>query len=427
MLRVHTTRAYTVARLLSNEALHWGATFSQRLLALELAEHLLELAGDEVLDLVGELGNLLGELVTLGVELLAGDLGLGLNLLEHGRAEGGLVATLLDDGAVVGSSATVPGEDVGGVAGDVGESTLSGDGNEVSLELLGADISNGEGRVLGGLEGEHVGKKTSNVRRSHRGTGDGVDGVLAADPGGLNVKTRGEDVVALAVVGEVGTLIGESAGTNGDSLLGSGRRVVARVGVVVTGGNGEVDASVDGSVDSLVEEGRLAATQAHVGSRALEALSLALLRNADLLGVGLGGVLDTLDDVRHGARAVGAEDLDGLDVSLLGDTVLLAGNSTRAVCSVSVAILIGITLRDGLAPRRTTLEVDVVDVGTGVDDVDVNALATILGVEVLVEGAEAQAVTVGDTGEAPGSVLLDLGLVATQNVDFLISLDELDL
>jgi len=69
----------------------------------------------------------------------------------------------------------------------------------------------------------------------------------------------------------------------------------------------------------------------------------------------------------------------------------------------------------------------VVDVGTGIDDVDVNALATVLGVEVLVEGAEAQAVAVGDTGEAPGSVLLDLGLVAAQSVDFLISLDELDL
>jgi hypothetical protein len=81
-------------------------------------------------------------------------------------------------------------------------------------------------------------------------------------------------------------------------------------------------------------------------------------------------------------------------VSLLGDTVLLAGNSARAVCSVSVAILIGIALGDGLSPRRTTLEVDVVNVGAGVDDVDVNALATVLGVEVLVEGTEAQAVTV---------------------------------
>lgn len=391
---MHTTKACAVAGLLSNEALTLGCALQIRLLALEVAEHLLELAGDEVLDLVGELSNLLGKVLTLRVNLAAGNLGLRLDLLEHGGTVGSLVATLLDDGAVVGSSATVPGEDVGSVAGDVGESTLGGDGDEVGLKLLRADISDSEGRVLGRLEGEHVGKEASNVGRSHRGTGDGVDGVLAADPGGLDVETRGEDVVALAVVGEVGTLISESAGTDGDGLLGSGRRVVARVGVVVTGGHGEVDASVNGSVDSLVEERRLTATQAHVGSGALEALSLALLRDADLLGVGLGGVLDTLDDVGHGARAVGAQDLDGLDVSLLGDTVLLAGNSARAVCSVSVAILIGIALRDGLSPRRTTLEVDVVNVGAGVDDVDVNTLATVLGVEVLVEGTEAQAVTV---------------------------------
>jgi hypothetical protein len=152
--------------------------------------------------------------------------------------------------------------------------------------------------------------------------------------------------------------------------------------------------AVDSSVDSLVKDGGFATAQAHVGSRALEALSLALLGDADLLEVGLGGVLNTLDDVGHGARAVGAEDLDGLDVSLLGDTVLLAGNSARAVCSVSVAILVCITLRDGLAPRRATLEVDVVNVGACVNDVDINTLATVLGVEVLVEGAEAQAVTV---------------------------------
>jgi hypothetical protein len=113
-------------------------------------------------------------------------------------------------------------------------------------------------------------------------------------------------------------------------------------------------------------------------------------------------------------------------VCLLGHTVLLAGDGARAVCSVSVAVLIRITLRDGLAPRRTTLKVDVLSVGAGVDDVDIDALATVLSVEVLVEGAEAQAVTVGDTGEAPGCVLLDLRLRA-ENVNLLVSLNELDL
>jgi len=139
------------------------------------------------------------------------------------------------------------------------------------------------------------------VGRGHRGTGDNVGSSLAADPGGKDVETGGEDVVALAEVGEVGTLVGESGGTDGDSLLSSSGGVSARVGVVVTGGNSEVDASVDSSVDSLVKESRLATTQTHVGSAALEALSLALLGLLNLLDVRLGGVLDTLDDIGHGA------------------------------------------------------------------------------------------------------------------------------
>jgi len=193
------------------------------LLALEVTEHVLELASDEVLDLLGELGDLLGKLVTLRVDLLAGDLGLRLDLLEHGRAVSGLVTTLLDNGRVVGLSATVPGEDVGSVAGDIGKSTNSGNRDESSLELLGADISDSKGRVLGGLEGKKVGEETSNVGRSHRGTGDGVDGVLAANPGGLDVKTGSKDVVALAVVGEVSALVSESAGTDGDGVLSGSR------------------------------------------------------------------------------------------------------------------------------------------------------------------------------------------------------------
>jgi hypothetical protein len=392
------------------------------LLAFELAEHVLKLASDEVLDLLSQLGDFVSNLVGLRVDLLGSDLGLRLHLLDDGGVVSDCVAAILDDGGVVGHSATVPGEDVGGVAGNIGKSALSRNGDEVGLELLRADIRDSEGRVLSGLKRQEVGEKTSNVGRGHRGTRDSVDGVLAADPGGLDVKTGSEDVVALAVVGEVGTLVGESAGTDSDSLLGGSGRVVARIGVVVASGNSEVDTSVDSSVDSLVEDGRFATAQAHVGSRALEALSLALLGDADLLEVRLGSVFDALDDIRHRARAVGAQDFDGLDMSLLRNTVLLASNSAGAVCSVSVSVLVGITLGDSLTPRRTTLEVDVVDVGTSVHDVDINALATVLGVQVLVKGAEAQAVAVGDTGETPRSVLLDLRLGA-KNVDFLIPLD----
>lgn len=139
------------------------------------------------------------------------------------------------------------------------------------------------------------------------------------------------------------------------------------------------------------------------------------------------GVFNTLDNIGHGTGAIGAEDLDGLDVSLLGNTVLLASNSAGAVSAVAVAILIGIALRNSLAPSRAALKVDVLSVCAGVNNVDINALTTIGGVQVLVERAEGKAVAVRDTSKTPWRVLLSLVLVGAESVDFLILLDKLDL
>lgn len=52
------------------------------------------------------------------------------------------------------------------------------------------------------------------MRRSHGGTRDGVDGVLASGPGRLDTLTRGKDVVTLAEIGEVSPLVGQVASTN---------------------------------------------------------------------------------------------------------------------------------------------------------------------------------------------------------------------
>lgn len=116
---------------------------------------------------------------------------------------------------------------VGGIAGDVGEGALSGDADELLLQLGGRNFSNRVSRVRGRLERKEVGQKTSNVGRGHRGTRDLVGSVLAADPGGENVETRGKDVVALSVVGEVSTLVSKSRSTDSDGLLGTSRRVAA--------------------------------------------------------------------------------------------------------------------------------------------------------------------------------------------------------
>jgi hypothetical protein len=192
-----------------------------------------------------------------------------------------------------------------------------------------------------------------------------------------------------------------------------------------------VNTSIDGGVDSEVESGGLATTQAHVGGAALEALLLAVLGLLLSLLVSLDSILDTLDDIGHGAGAVGAEDLHGVYIGLLGDTVLLASDSAGAVSTVAIAILVSITRRDGLAPVSAALKVDVLDIGASVDDIDINALSAISRVEVLVPGAEAQRVAVRDTSQTPGGILLSLVLVlvlvALLGADDGVLLDVIDL
>ncbi len=148
--------------------------------------------------------------------------------------------------------------------------------------------------------------------------------------------------------------------------------------------------------------------------------------------MGLGSPLNASNDIGHGARAVGAENLDGIDLGLLGDTILLASNGARAVGAVPVTIDIGIARGDGLAPVGTALKVNMVDVGASIDDIGINTLAALGSKEVLVEGGEAQRIPVRDTGQPPGGTLLSLAIAFvlggnTHGVDDAITLDVLDL
>lgn len=248
--------------------------------------------------------------------------------------------------------------------------------------------------------------------------------MLASNPGGLDVKTRGEDVGALAVVGEVRTLIRQGGGTHGHGILSSGRGVIASVSVVISSGNGEVKTGFHACVDSILEGLGLATTETHVGNTALESLHLAVLSIFGLLKVRLHGPLDTLNDIGHRARATGAENLDSIEVGLLGDTILLASDGSGAVSAVAVTIGILIVAGDSLAPGGTTFKVDMVDVDTSINSVSVNTLTAFGGIEVLVEGAEGEAITVRDTSQTPRGVLLgDL----LHGVDFGVLLDVFDL
>lgn len=233
------------------------------------------------------------------------------------------------------------------------------------------------------------------MRGGHGCTRNGVGRVVAADPGGLNVETRGKDIVAFSVVGKVSTLVSQSRGTDSHGLLGSGWRVAAGIGIVIASSDGKVNANINSCVDSLVKGRRLATTQAHVGRAALEALtSLTFLSGLDGRQMSLGGNVNTLDDIRHGAGTVGPQDLDSFDMGLLRNAVLLAGRGTGAVSSVAIAIFIRIVCRDSLAPCCTALEVDVINVSARVDNVDIDTLATISCIQVLVEGTEVETRTV---------------------------------
>jgi len=121
------------------------------------------------------------------------------------------------------------------------------------------------------------------------------------------------------------------------------------------------------------------------------------------------------------------QDFYSLDMRPLCNTILLASYSARAVRAVSVAILIRVALRNSLAPRCATLEVNVVYVGTRVNDVDVNTLAATIRVEVFVEVAERETAAMRDASKTPGSVLLDGRVGGVEGMYLLVSLDEFDL
>lgn len=315
-------------------------------------------------------------------------------LVDIGRSRlvSNFITTLFDDGRVVGLPTTVPCQDVGSILGNISESTDGSNRDDVSLELLGCDVCDGVSGVLGWLERDHVGQETADVRRSHRGAGDDVGGILGADPGGEDVQTGRKDIVALAKVGEVGTFVRESRSSDSDGVLSGSRRIVARVGVVIAGSDSEVKTSINGCIDSQIEGARFAATQAHVGNGALEMLLLAFLCGGDRLSMGSSSPLNTLDNVGHGARAIGLQDLDCVNACLLSNTKFLASDSAGAVSSVAVAIDVFITSRNGLAPVGATFEINVLNVCTGINDIGINTLTSILRVEILVEGSETEAI-----------------------------------
>lgn len=290
----------------------------------------------------------------------------------------------LRSGGVAVESKLVDG--TGGNAGD--DARVGGAGN------VGAESSGG----LLAEEGEEVGTETGDVGGSHGSTGDGVGGGGGADPGGEDGRAGGEDVDEGTVVGVRGNGISRGGGTDSaDGGLGSGG-VVGGVGTVVAGGDGEEDTGPDQGGGGAVGGSGVAAAEGHVGDGAVGAVA----------GLGVGGdKVHAGNDTGVGAGAVGVEDLDGVEVGLLGNTIGGATDGTGDVSAVAVAI--GVEAITGVVgePGSTATEVGVGSVNTGVDDVGASTgtSGVVVGVGGLALGL------LGDTSDAPGSGALgDVGV-----------------
>lgn len=317
-------------------------------------------------------------------------------------------------------SSIVVDQHVGGVALDIAQDITGTAGNEQLLHLVRGVGARVEGRLRGGGQRQVVGNQTGNVRGSHRCSRNGALGSLGANPGRLDVLSRSEDINTLSDVGEVGARVIQGRGTDSDGFSNAGGGVVAGIAVVVTGGDGKVKTSSNSSCNVVVQGTGLATSEGHVGDGTLVLLALLLGESLVLLD----GIVDTSNDVGHGAGSVGAQDLDGDNVGLLGDTIGSAGNGSGAVSTVAVVICIRVVGGDGLTPLGSALELVVFSVDTGVDDKDSDALSSVGVVLVLVEGAEGQCFAVGDTGETPGGAGLDLDV---GSINKLVALNVVDL
>lgn len=66
---------------------------------------------------------------------------------------------------------------------------------------------------------------------------------------------------------------------------------------------------------------------------------------------------------------------------------------------MTVAINILVVFGNGLSPASTSFELRVVDIDTSIDNIDVNALTTVLVIFITSESGEVECFTVADTRE----------------------------
>jgi hypothetical protein len=274
----------------------------------------------------------------------------------------------------------VESEVVLGAALEAGDLVLGGEGSEAGAE---------GSRGLLALKREDVSSKTSDVGSSHRGTRDGVG--TAVEPSGEDSNTGGVNVDGASVVGKRGDAVRAVCGTDGEGRGLGGRRVVASILGIVTGGNSHENTSRDGVGDSSVDSSGLATSERHAANSTVGA--------AAGLSV-VGNVVDTSNDTRVGSRTTGVENLDSVELGRLGDTVGLRTDSTSAVSTVAIAIGVRAVTSIVGEEGSTTLKLGVSGGDTSVDNVHTSAGA---GAAVVGVGSGTSlAVYVGNTRQTPG-------------------------
>lgn len=93
--------------------------------------------------------------------------------------------------------------------------------------------------------------------------------------------------------------------------------------------------------------------------------------------------------------------------------------------AMTVTVLIFIVLGDRCAPESPTLEVDVLNIRSRVNDIDIHAFSTFSTIKIFSKGPKSQFVSVGNPGQAPRRARLEFTLGC--GVDLRVFLDEVDL
>ncbi len=122
---------------------------------------------------------------------------------------------------------------------------------------------------------------------------------------------------------------------------------------------------------------------------------------------------DPSDDIAHAPTSVTSQHLNRNDLRRLRHPIFLARDRSCTMRPMPIPILIHIIFRDRLSPHCATLEFDMVNVDTGINDVGIHTLSTLWVVRVLSHGRQAEFGTMGDPRETPWSTAFggDAGLV----------------